>query len=109
VWLAPVQARVLPIADRHAAFAQGVAERLRAAGARVEVDARSEKIGHKIREAEMQKIPYCLVAGDREVAADSVAVRGRGGRDLGALAVAAFVDQLRRETGPPVGRPPAPG
>ena len=107
LWLAPVQARVLPIADRHAPFAEQVAGRLRAAGARAEVDARSEKIGHKIREAEMQKTPYCLVVGDREVAGDAVSVRGRGGRDLGGMSVAAFLDQFRREAGPPAA--PAPG
>jgi threonyl-tRNA synthetase len=107
LWLAPVQARVLPIADRHAAFAEQVAARLRAAGARAEVDARSEKIGHKIREAEMQKTPYCLVVGDREMAGDAVSVRGRGGRDLGGMSVAAFLDQFRREAGPPTA--PAPG
>ncbi|HYB74136.1 MAG TPA: threonine--tRNA ligase [Candidatus Sulfotelmatobacter sp.] len=107
VWLAPVQARVLPIADRHTDFGEQVAARLRAAGARAEVDARSEKIGHKIREAEMQKIPYCLVVGDREMAGDAVSVRGRGGRDLGGMSVAAFLDQFRREAGPPTA--PAPG
>ncbi len=108
VWLAPVQVRVLPIADRHAAYGEAVGARLRAAGARVEVDARSEKIGHKIREAEMQKIPYCLVVGDREVQGETVSVRGRGGRDLGGMPVAAFLDQFRREAGPPAAPGPEP-
>jgi threonyl-tRNA synthetase len=113
LWLAPVQVRVLPIADRHAPYGEAVAARLREAGARVEVDARSEKIGLKIREAEMQKIPYCLVVGDREVQGDTVSVRGRGGRDLGGMPVTAFLDEFRREAGPPAapgpGPPPAEG
>jgi threonyl-tRNA synthetase len=98
VWLAPVQAIVLPIADRHAEYAASVAERLRAAGARAELDDRSESLGRRIREAELRKIPYILVAGDREVDAGEVALREHRKGDEGAVGVAAFVERLARET-----------
>jgi threonyl-tRNA synthetase len=91
LWLAPVQAVLLPIADRHAAYAAAVRDRLAAAGLRVELDARQEKIQYKIREAQLQKIPYMLVAGDREVADGTVSVRSRSGGDQGARAVDEFV------------------
>ena len=77
LWLAPVQAIVLPIADRHVDYARQVQRQLAAAGLRVEVDERQEKIGYKIREAQLQKIPYMLVIGDREAAEGAVAVRHR--------------------------------
>ncbi|MBI2322099.1 MAG: threonine--tRNA ligase [Chloroflexi bacterium] len=88
VWLAPVQAVVLPIADRHAPYAEQVARQLRAAGLRAEVDARGERIGYKIREAQVQKVPYMLVVGDQEVAGGTVAVRLRSGENLGPRPVA---------------------
>ncbi len=91
LWIAPVQAVVLPIADRHLEYARTVAADLEAAGLRVEVDGRQEKIGYKIREAQLQKIPYMLVAGDREAAEGTVAVRSRSGGDLGARPVTEFV------------------
>ena len=91
LWLAPVQATVLPIADRHLDYARAVRQRLSDTGLRVELDARQEKIGYKIREAQLQKVPYMLVVGDREVADDAVAVRSRGGGDQGAQQVDAFV------------------
>ena len=91
LWLAPEQVRVLPIADRHVEYARGVAARLAAAGLRTEIDERYEKIGYKIREAQLQKIPYMLVIGDREAADGTVAVRTRTGGDQGAQAVDAFV------------------
>ena len=97
LWLAPVQAVVLPIADRHAGYAAGVRDRLAAAGIRVELDARQEKIGYKIREAQLQKIPYMLVAGDREAAEGNVSVRSRTGGDLGARTVDEFVRQTQAE------------
>ena len=80
LWLAPVQAIVLPIADRHVAYAQTVRQRLADAGFRAQVDERQEKIGYKIREAQLQKVPYMLVVGDREAAEGAVAVRSRSGR-----------------------------
>jgi threonyl-tRNA synthetase len=100
LWLAPVQVVVLPIADRHLEYARGVTDRLRAAGLRVELDDRQEKIGYKIREAQLQKVPYMLVAGDREAAEGTIAVRSRTGGDLGAAAVEEFLgralDEIRR-------------
>jgi threonyl-tRNA synthetase len=97
LWLAPVQVTVLPIADRHAAYAETVRERLDAAGLRVELDARQEKINYKIREAQLQKIPYMLVAGDREAAEGTVAVRSRSGGDQGARRVEDFVQMALQE------------
>ena len=91
VWLAPTQAIVLPIADRHLEFANKVAERLRDADLRVEVDASREKVNYKIRQAQLQKIPYMLVIGDREVDTDAVAVRLRSGENLGAREVDEFI------------------
>jgi threonyl-tRNA synthetase len=92
LWLAPQQVIVLPIADRHLAYAGSVRERLTAAGLRAGVDGRQEKIGYKIREAQLQKIPYMLVVGDRESAEGTVSVRTRSGGDQGASPVEAFID-----------------
>ena len=97
-WLAPVQAVVLPIADRHREYADGVARRLRDAGFRVEVDARNEKVGKKVAEASVQKVPYMLVVGDRDAAAGNVSVRQRGGVDLGAIPIDDFLARLKEET-----------
>jgi threonyl-tRNA synthetase len=97
LWLAPVQAAVLPIADRHVEYARGVAERLREAGLRVEVDERSESVGKKIREAEVRKVRYMLVVGDQEEGEGKVAVRRHREGDLGAVAVGEFVERARDE------------
>ena len=97
LWLAPVQVRVLPIADRHADYARSVRDALAAAGLRVELDERQEKIGYKIREAQVQKIPYMLVTGDREVAERTVAVRSRSGGDQGARTVDELIRQAQAE------------
>ena len=91
LWLAPVQAIVLPIADRHLDYAREVAARLAAAGLKAEVDDRQEKVNYKIREAQLQKIPYMLVVGDREAADRAVAVRSRAKGDLGARPLDTFV------------------
>ena len=91
VWLAPVQAKVVTITDRQLEFAKAVRDRLRAAGIRAELDARPEKIGFKVREAALEKVPYTLVIGDKEVQQDAVAVRERGGKDLGAMPVQSFI------------------
>ena len=91
LWLAPVQAVVLPLADRHVDYCRGVVDRLKSAGLRVELDERLEKIGYKIREAQLQKVPYMLVVGDREAAESTVAVRSRTGGDLGARPLDDFV------------------
>jgi threonyl-tRNA synthetase len=92
-----VQAVVLPIADRHQPFAASVTDSLTAAGLRAEVDDRQEKIGYKIREAQLQKVPYMLVVGDREASDGTVSVRSRTGGDLGARPVADFVSAAVNE------------
>ena len=97
LWLAPVQAIVLPITDRSRDYAETVAARLKDAGFRVETDFRSEKIGYKIREAQMQKIPYMLVLGDKEAETGMVTVRTRAGGDQGAVDLAVFIDSLKQE------------
>jgi threonyl-tRNA synthetase len=97
LWLAPLQAIVLPIADRHVEYAQGVRQRLADAGFRAQVDERQEKIGYKIREAQLQKVPYMLVVGDREAADATVAVRSRTGGDLGSQPLDAFLASAREE------------
>ena len=91
LWLAPVQAIVLPIADRHLAYAQAVQDQLKQAGLRANVDERQEKINYKIREAQLQKVPYMLVVGDREADTNTVAVRERAGGDKGSSSVSDFV------------------
>jgi threonyl-tRNA synthetase len=97
MWLAPVQAVVIPIADRHIEYANTVADALRGAGLRVEVDARSERMQAKIRDAQLQKVPYMLVAGDREAEAESAAVRLRSGEDLGAMKLDELIARMRAE------------
>ena len=97
LWLSPVQAIVLPIADRHLPYGESVLAKLTAAGLRAELDGRQEKIGYKIREAQLQKVPYMLVIGDREAAEGTVSVRTRTGGDQGAQAVDAFVTAAAEE------------
>jgi threonyl-tRNA synthetase len=98
IWLAPVQAIVLPIADRHLEYAKGVAERLKTAGVRAELDRRTESIKKKIRAAELRKIPYMLVVGDREQEADEVALREHRAGDRGSVKVGDFAARVREET-----------
>lgn len=98
VWLAPVQARVLPISDRHHEPAAEAERALRAAGVRAEVDARSESIGKRIRDGELAKVPYLLVIGDREAEAGAVAVRARHGEDVGTLSIADFAARVAAES-----------
>ena len=90
LWLSPVQVKVLPISERHHEYAEKVAAELEAAGLRVEADLRNEKIGYKIREAQLQKTPYMLVVGDKEAETGTVSVRSRKDGDIGAMAVAEF-------------------
>jgi threonyl-tRNA synthetase len=97
LWLAPVQAVVIPIADRHAEYADQVRERLGTGGLRVEVDRRGERMQAKIRDAQLQKVPYMLIVGDKEAAADAVAVRSRDRGDLGPLPLAEFLAQAQAE------------
>ena len=96
-WLAPVQVKVLPVTDRAAEYADQVAAQLDAQGFRVEVDHRSEKIGKKIREATMEKIPYMLVVGDRDMENQTVSVRLRTGEDLGAMSLEDFTARLKQD------------
>ncbi|MDU4962240.1 MAG: threonine--tRNA ligase [Sporomusaceae bacterium] len=96
-WLAPVQVRLLPLTDRHLDYAEKLAASMREREIRVEVDSRNEKIGYKIREGQMQKIPYLLVVGDKEAESGTVAVRKRGIGDLGTKAAAQFIDELLAE------------
>jgi len=98
VWLTPVQALVLPIADRHNEAAARVRDDLRAAGVRAELDDRTESVGRKIREAELRKVPYMLVVGDREAESGTVAVREHRRGDTGSVAVAEFAERVARET-----------
>jgi threonyl-tRNA synthetase len=97
LWLAPVQALVLPISDRHVDYAEKVAGELRASGLRVGVDDRAESIGKKIREGELRKAPYMLVLGDKESEAGNVSVRRHGEGDLGSLTVAEFAERTATE------------
>jgi threonyl-tRNA synthetase len=97
LWIAPVQVMILPIADRHAAYAEQVAEQLMKQDIRVEVDNRREKINLKIREAQMQKIPYMLIVGDKEELQKVVAVRSRSGGDLGVSELNTFLEKLKKE------------
>ncbi len=97
MWLAPVQVKLLPIADRHKEYLMQVKERLEAAGLRVELDDRNEKIGFKIREAQLAKIPYMLVAGDKETEEGTLSVRRRGGVDLGSKTVDEFLSEVLLE------------
>jgi threonyl-tRNA synthetase len=96
-WLAPVQARVLPVSAKHLDYARGVFDTLRAAGVRAELDDRSEKLGYKIREAQVEKIPYMLVVGEREAREGTASVRKRSGEDLGAIAIDRFLAEVTAE------------
>ncbi|PYX36767.1 MAG: threonine--tRNA ligase, partial [Acidobacteria bacterium] len=96
VWLSPVQAVMIPISERHADYANQVAAQLKAAGVRVDVDARNEKMNAKIREHAMQKVPFLLVVGDKEAEAGNVNVRTRGKEKTEDMPVAAFVDKIKK-------------
>jgi threonyl-tRNA synthetase len=98
LWLAPVQAVLIPIADRHIEYCEEVLANLEAAGFRAEVDNRNERMNQKIRTAQMQKVPYMLVVGDREQEAGAVAVRQRDGEDLGAMPLDDFLTRLGEES-----------
>ena len=96
-WLAPVQVKLLPIADRHIDYLNTVKAKLEAAGIRCEVDDRSEKIGFKIRSAQMEKVPYMLVAGDKDIEAGTVSVRSRKDGDEGASSLEDFIGRITEE------------
>jgi threonyl-tRNA synthetase len=97
VWLAPEQARVLPIADRHLDYARQVRERLAGQAMRVELDESNERVGYKVRRAQVEHVPYMLVVGDKEAAAGQVAVRSRAAGDLGPMPLEKFMEQLAQE------------
>ncbi len=97
LWLAPLQIAVLNISEHQSAYAQWVAGVLEKAGFRASADLRNEKITYKIREHSMQKLPYQIIVGDREAAAKLIAVRARGGEDLGQMSVEAFISRLKSE------------
>jgi len=97
VWLAPVQVRLIPITERHHDYANSLADRMKKAGVRVEVDARREKMGYKIREGQLQKIPYLLVMGDKEMESQTVSVRRRQEGDVGSQDIADFIARILEE------------
>ncbi len=97
LWLAPVQATVVPIADRHVEYGRAVAETLKREDIRVEVDDRNERMNAKIRDAQLQKVPYMLVVGDKESESGTVNVRLRNGENLGAMSVDELLARLRQE------------
>ena len=96
-WLAPVQVKVLPVSDKYMDYGKDVLAKLEAAGIRAEIDTRAEKIGYKIREAQMNKIPYMLVVGAKEEEAGAVSVRSRFAGDEGQKNLDAFIENIRKE------------
>ena len=96
-WLAPVQVKLMPITDRSKEYAEEIYQKLFDAGIRVESDYRNEKIGYKIREAQLQKIPYMLVIGDKEAEAGLVSVRTRSGGDEGTMTIKDFMEKISEE------------
>jgi threonyl-tRNA synthetase len=103
LWLSPVQVKILTVTDDQQEYAKNVFEQLRDGGWRVELDGRNEKLGYKIREAQLAKIPYSLVVGDKEVAAGTVAPRRRGGENLPPVVLADFIQRLRAEVAQEMG------
>ena len=97
LWLAPTQVKILPISDNYLDYADSVAEKYKAAGLRVEVDSRSEKIGYKIREAQLEKVPYMLIVGEKEAADHLVSVRSRAEGELGQMSVEEFCNRALEE------------
>ena len=97
VWLSPVQVKVLPISDNQKEYAKSVVEKLENDGLRVELDDRQEKIGYKIREAQLQKVPYMLILGDKEKEANAVGVRARKEGDIGQMKYEEFLNKIQEE------------
>jgi threonyl-tRNA synthetase len=97
LWLAPVQARVLPVSEKFLDDAAAAVERLRAAGLRVELDPSNEKLGYKIRRAQLEKVPYMLVLGEKERGAGTLAVRSRAGEDLGPIEIGELALRIGRQ------------
>ena len=97
VWLAPLQAKILPISDKFMSYAQEVYKALKKAGVRVEIDDRSEKIGKKIRDTELMKVPYMLVIGEKEMNEGQLAIRRQGKGDIGTVALNSFIESIKEE------------
>ena len=97
LWVSPKQVKILPIADRHIDYANEIKDRLKKLKLRVEVDTRAEKIGYKIREAQLQKVPYMLVVGDKEIESNSVGVRSRTEGDIGSMTINEFENKIKAE------------
>jgi threonyl-tRNA synthetase len=97
LWLAPVQLKIVTVTDQQLDYARRVASELKEAGWRVEVDERNEKLGYKIREAQLAKIPYAVVIGDKEVQSQTVTARRRGGENLAPMSVSAFIERVKAE------------
>ena len=96
-WLSPVQVKILPIVDRHHDYSAHVERKLKENGVRVEIDYRNEKIGYKIREAQLERVPYMLVIGDKEVEGEAVALRSRKEGDRGSIGLDAFIEMISNE------------
>ena len=96
-WLSPIQVQIIPISEKHIKYAQNVLEQLSNSNIRVELDSRAETMQSKIRDAQMQKVPYMLVVGDREEADQKVAVRSRDGKDLGVTSINEFLEKVKLE------------
>ncbi len=97
LWLSPVQIQLIPIADRHLDYAREIKQKMQSNKIRVELDSRNEKIGYKIREAEINKIPYMIIIGDKELDAEMISVRHKGDGDLGQMSVSDFIERVARE------------
>jgi threonyl-tRNA synthetase len=97
LWLAPVQIKILPISDRFIDYATEIMDEFKKHGFRCEVDTRSEKVGYKIREAQLEKIPYMLIVGQKELESREVSVRKRDEGDKGSIGVTEFIDMLKKE------------
>ena len=97
VWLAPTQASIVPITDRHVEYARATAAQMTAAGLRIEVDDRGERMNRKIRDAQLNKVPYMLIVGDKEVAAETLSVRKRNGENLGPQPLASVIEMLQTD------------
>ncbi|MBR49251.1 MAG: hypothetical protein CL734_03380 [Chloroflexi bacterium] len=97
LWLAPIQVQIIPIADRHIEYAENIQHQLQSESVRVLIDSRSERMNSKIREAQINKIPYMLIVGDREIEAETVGVRLRSGEDLGPVSIYKLIDRIKSE------------
>ena len=96
VWLAPVQVKVIPVSEKSMDYAAGVYEKLKKAGIRVELDYKDEKVGYKIRQAQLEKVPYMLVLGEKEAAGGAITVRSRDKGDLGTAQLDDFIEDVKR-------------